>query len=210
MCSSDLICVVTDAPETQRLTAVSADPFTVGAVAGELLSRFLPGGGRIAFFTGWLGTQDHAEKLRGFEASLKSGRASLHLGPVVEAHDDPREGYRRALKLLRANRDLKGIYISTVNSLPVLQAIEQEGRLQQMTIVTTDLFPELVEWVRVGKVAATLYQRPLTQGRLALQALYHYLLDGTCPPPRIAVVPHVVMRSNLKLFLERLPVDSEP
>jgi len=27
---------------------------------------------------------------------------------------------------------------------------------------------------------------------------------------RIAVVPHVVMRSNLKLFLERLPVDSEP
>ncbi len=204
-----VICVVTDAPDTQRLTAVSADPFTVGAVAGELLSRYLPAGGRLAFFTGWLGTQDHAEKLRGFEASLKSGRSAVHLGPVVEAHDDPREGYRRALKLLRANRDLKGIYVSTVNSLPVLQAAEQEGRLQNLTIVTTDLFPELVEWVRAGKVAATLYQRPLTQGRLALQALHQYLLDGTCPPPRIAVAPHVVMRSNLNLFLERLPVDSE-
>ena len=140
---------------------------------------------------------------------MKSGRSPLHLGPVVEAHDDPREGYRRALKLLRANRDLKGIYVSTVNSLPVLQAAEQEGRLQNLTIVTTDLFPELVEWVRAGKVAATLYQRPLTQGRLALQALHQYLLDGTCPPPRIAVAPHVVMRSNLNLFLERLPVDSE-
>src|ERR671931_2710439 len=196
-----VICVVTDAPETQRLTTVSADPFTVGAVAGELLSRFLPAGGRVAFFTGWLGTQDHADKLRGFELSVKAetGR-SVQVGPIVEAHDDPREGYRRALKLLRANRDLKGIYVSTVNSLPVLQAAEQEGRLQNLTIVTTDLFPELVAWIRSGKVAATLYQRPLTQGRLALQALYQYLLNGTCPEPRIAVAPHVVMRSNLNLF----------
>src|ERR671922_1158672 len=57
-----VICVVTDAPDTQRLTTVSADPYTVGAVAGELISRFLPAGGRVAFFTGWLGTQDHADK----------------------------------------------------------------------------------------------------------------------------------------------------
>lgn len=203
-----VICVVTDAPHTQRLTAVSADPFTVGAMAGELLSRYLPGGGRLAFFTGWLGTQDHAEKLRGFEASLKAAPGGAQLGPVVEAHDDPREGYRRALKLLRTHRDLSGMFISTVNSLPVLQAAEQAGRLQNLTIVTTDLFPELVEWIRAGKVSATLYQRPLTQGRLALQALYQYLIDGTCPPPRIAVVPHVVMRSNLSLFLDRLPVES--
>jgi LacI family transcriptional regulator len=200
-----VICVVTDAPDTQRLTTVSADPFTVGAVAGELLSRYLPSGGRVAFFTGWLGTQDHAEKLRGFEASLKAARGRpVRIGPVVEAHDDPREGYRRALKLLTANHDLKGIYVSTVNSLPVLQAAEQEDRLRNLTIVTTDLFPELVEWIRSGRVAATLYQRPLTQGRLALQALYQYLLNGTCPAPRIAVAPHVVMRSNLNLFLERL------
>jgi LacI family transcriptional regulator len=205
-----VICVVTDAPDTERLTAVSADPFTVGAVAGELLSRCLPSDGPVAFFTGWLGTQDHAEKLRGFEDSLKASRRRVRLGPVVEAHDDPREGYRRALKLLRANRDLKGIYVSTVNSLPVLQAAEQEGRLHNLTIVTTDLFPELVEWIRAGKVAATIYQRPLTQGRLALQAIYQYLLDGTCPSPRIAVAPHIVMRSNLKLFLEQLPMDAPP
>ena len=56
-------------------------------------------------------------------------------------------------------------------------------------------------------IAATIYQRPPTQGRLALQAIYRYLLDGTCPPPRGSVTPHIVMRSNLKLFLERLPVD---
>ena len=133
----------------------------------------------------------------------------LELGPVVEAHDDEREGHRRALAVLRAHPDLKGIYVSTVNSLPVLRAAEQEGRLPGLMVVTTDLFPELVERIRAGTVAATVYQRPLSQGRLALQALYQFLLDGTCPPARVQVVPHLVMRSNLDLFLERLPVDLE-
>ena len=58
-------------------------------------------------------------------------------------------------------------------------------------------------------MAATVYQRPLSQGRLALQALYQFLLHGTCPPARVHVVPHLVMRSNLELFLERLPVELE-
>jgi ABC-type sugar transport system substrate-binding protein len=96
-----------------------------------------------------------------------------------------------------------------VNSLPVLRAAEHEGRLSGLTVVTTDLFPDLVEWIRAGKVAATVYQRPVSQGRLALQALYQFLLNGTRPPSRLRVVPHLVMRSNLDLFLERLPVDLE-
>ena len=169
-------------PRVPALTSVSADPFTVGAVAGELLARFVSSGGEVAFFTGWLATQEHADKLRGFASSLNATRPDLAVGPVVEAHDDEREAHRRALDVLRAHPDLKGIYISTVNSLPVLRAAEQEGRLDGLTVVTTDLFPELVSWIRAGKVAATVYQRPLSQGRLALQALYQFLLNGTLPP----------------------------
>ncbi len=204
-----VVCVVTDAPESPRLTSVSADPFTVGAVAGELLARFLATGGEVAFFTGWLAMQDHAEKLRGFAASLEASNSGLAVGPVIEAHDDEREAHRRAVDVLRAHPDLKGIYISTVNSVPVLRAAEQEGRLPGLTVVTTDLFPELVGWIRAGKVAATVYQRPLTQGRLALQALHQFLLNGTRPPARLRAVPYLVMRSNLDLVLERLPVDLE-
>jgi LacI family transcriptional regulator len=196
-------CVVTDAPETPRLTSVSADPFTVGAVAGELLTRFVPQGGPAAFFTGWLSMQDHADKLRGFQSSLEAAGGALKLETTVEAHDDEREAHKRAVNLLKAHPDLKAIYVSTVNSLPVLRAVEELGRAGDLAIVTTDLFPELVSWIRAGTVVATVYQRPISQGRLALQALYQFLADGTCPQPRIKVVPHVVMRSNLDLFLER-------
>ena len=75
-----VVCVVTDAPESPRLTSVSADPFTVGAVAGELLARFVSSGGEVAFFTGWLATQEHADKLRGFASSLQCHQARSRRG----------------------------------------------------------------------------------------------------------------------------------
>jgi LacI family transcriptional regulator len=178
-------------------------------VAGELLSRFLPAGGPVAFFTGWLGTQDHADKLRGFEANLRSGSGGVTLAAVVEAHEEERAGHRRTINLLKAHPGLKGIYVSTVNSLPVLEALRQAGRDHAITIVTTDLFPALVPWLRDGTVAATLYQRPLSQGRQALQALREFLVNKTYPSPRIKVLPHLVMRSNLDVILERLRVDLE-
>jgi len=203
------VCVVTDAPGTDRLASVSADPFTVGAVAGELMARFVPAGGPVAFFTGWLGTQDHADKLRGFESSLSVAGPRFSIAAIVEAHDDERAGHRQAIDLLRAREDLRGIYVSTVNSLPVLEAIKQAGREGSISVVTTDLFPDLAPWIVRGAVAATVYQRPVTQGRLAVQALYQFLLDGTVPAPRLKVVPHVVMRSNLDLVLERLRPDGD-
>jgi LacI family transcriptional regulator len=89
----------------------------------------------------------------------------------------------------------------------VLRAAEQEDRLAGLTVVTTDLFPELVDWIRAGKVAATVYQRPLTQGRVALQALYQFLHHGKKVPEQQRVVPYLVMRSNVDLVLERLKLD---
>ncbi|HUF47653.1 MAG TPA: substrate-binding domain-containing protein, partial [Vicinamibacterales bacterium] len=197
-----VVCVVTDAPRSPRLLSVSADSFTVGAVAGELLGRFLPGGGQVGFFTGWLTTQDHADKLRGFTRSLATINPGLTLGPVVEAHDDEREARRRTREVLRAHPHLRGLYISTSNSLPVLRAAEREGRLAGLTVVATDLFPELVDLIRLGKVAATVYQRPLAQGRIALESLCQFLQNRRPPAPSHRVVPYVVVRSNLDVVLE--------
>lgn len=202
-----VVCVVTDAPGTTRLTSVSADPFTVGALAGELVARFLPGGGKVAFFTGWLATQDHADKLKGFEASVAIVTPDVSIASIVEAHDDAEEAWKRTRDVLRTHPDLAAIYVSTVNSLPVLRALDDAGAGRRVLVVTTDLFPELVPRIRAGQVAATVYQRPVTQGRMALRALQQYLVDGTVPAPRLKVVPQLVMRSNLDRLLERLALD---
>src|SRR5947209_15350033 len=60
-----------------------------------------------------------------------------------------------------------------------------------------------------SRVVATIYQRPEAQGRMAFEALYHFLVEGKCPPPRIKLNPHIVMRSNLELFVDRISRSEE-
>jgi LacI family transcriptional regulator len=95
--------------------------------------------------------------------------------------------------------------VSTVNSIPVLKAIEDAGLAGLATVITSDLFPALGPFIESGRVAATMYQRPSIQGQLAFRALYRFLVDGVRPRPVMRMAPHVVMRSNLKIFMDRLP-----
>ncbi len=203
-----VVCVATDAPGTERLTAVTACPYTNGAIVGELLSRIMRAPAKVLVVTGSLATEDHADKLEGFRSTMQI-RTSLDIARIVEAHDDQKLAYAETRALLAENPEIGGVYVSTANSLPVLQAIEESGFAGKIAVITTDLFPSLVPLIRSGRILATIHQRPLTQGRLAFQALYQFLVEGRCPLPRIRVAPHIVMNSNLDLFLEQFDLETE-
>jgi LacI family transcriptional regulator len=129
----------------------------------------------------------------------------LGIAAVVEAHDHEPEAYEKSRQVLTKAPNIAGVYVSTVNSVPVLRAIEDVGLAGRATVITSDLFPALAPFIESGAVAATMYQRPSIQGQLAFRALYRFLVDGLRPRPVIRMAPHIVMKSNLKLFMERLP-----
>jgi LacI family transcriptional regulator len=198
-----VVCVVTDTPASPRLLAVCAEPFTIGAIAGELLARFIPGRGEVGVVRTRTVGDDHHETLRGFTTSLAAVNPALRLGPIVALHDDEDEAQRQTRAMLLAHPKLRGLYIGTSRALPVLRAAEREHRLAGLSVVATDLCPGLVEWIRAGKVAATVDQRPLTQGHVAIRSLYQFLHNRQGLPATQRIVPDVVMGSNLELVLER-------
>jgi LacI family transcriptional regulator len=205
-----VVCVASDAPRTNRLASISADAATSGSIAAELLGTVLQSEGSVAIITGDLNTFDHGEKLRGFAATLATLAPHLTLMPAIESHESPREAYRVALNLLRRKSGPPtGIYINTANSVPVLRAIDENGMWGRVTLITTDLFSELVPLIESGKILATLYQRPFTQGKLAFETLCRYLVEGVQPEPITRLAPHIILRSNLHLFLGRLPESME-
>lgn len=199
-----VVCIASDAPRTNRLASISADAATSGSIAAELLGMTLPAEGPVAIITGDLNTFDHGEKLRGFAATLATIAPHLPLMPAIESHESPREAYRAAQDLLRRRIKPIGIYINTANSLPVLRAIDEAGLWGKLKIVTTDLFPELIPLLESRKIIATLYQRPYAQGKLAIETLCRYLVEGTQPEAITRLAPHIILHSNLHLFLGRL------
>jgi LacI family transcriptional regulator len=127
--------------------------------------------------------------------------------PAIESHELPADAYRAALDLFKMHPDLGGLYISTANSLPVLRAMEESGCLGKVQVITTDLFPELLPFIEDGKVLASLYQRPFAQGKTAFEMLTRYLTAQVVPKKLTRLTPHIVLRSNLSMFIELLQSD---
>jgi len=198
-----VMCVTTDAPNTGRLGVVSIDTVASGALAADLMGRFLQSKGQIAVTLSDLRITEHAEKYSGFVKTLRSYYPKTQVLAPIEDHDIEPEAYEKCCKLLETHPDLAGIYVTTEASIPVLNAARDAGRLDKLTIITTDLFPALVPQMRSGAISATIYQRPRTQGRMAFRMLHEFLAEGACSSSRVTLAPHLVMRGNLDFFLER-------
>jgi len=203
-----VVCVATDAPSTGRLAVVSIDTMVSGSLAGDLIGRLAGGKGTVAVTLSDLAITEHAEKREAFEATLKRYYPGMSLIETVEEHDIESEAYDKSLRLFKTHPDLAGIYITTEASIPVLEAARDANILERLVIITTDLFPALVDYIRSGSVLATIYQRPYTQGRMAFRVLYEFLMEGSCPSYQVTFSPHLVMRGNLDFFLARQSQES--
>ena len=163
-----VVCVVSDAPDAKKLASVSVNTESSGAIAAELMARFIGGKGRIAVSSGDLRIADHAQKYGAFKSTMASLYPDVEVCPAVENHGLPSEAYDRVLTFLKGHANLSGLYISTgYGAAPVLRAVEDAGLAGRLTVFATSLFEDLVPRIESGTVVGTLYERPYSQGRLA-------------------------------------------
>jgi LacI family transcriptional regulator len=199
-----VVCVATDAANSGRLGIVAVDTLASGSIAADLMGRFLNGRqGSVAITLFDMAITEHAEKYAAFESTLKTFYPNLKLLKPIEDHDVEKEAYRKCRKLFEEHPDLAGIYVTTEASIPVLQAAHDANLLDKLTVITTDLFPDLVPHIRSGAVVATIYQRPRAQGQMALRMLHEFLAEGARRSHQVSLAPHLVMRGNLDFFLRR-------
>lgn len=205
-----VVCVATDASNSGRLGIVAVDTLASGSIAADLMGRFIgPHEKSVAITVFDLAITEHAEKYSAFESTMSSFYPNLQVLKPIDDHDVEKEAYRKCRKLFAEREDLGGIYITTEASVPVLQAASDAGILEHLTIITTDLFPDLVPYIRSGAVVATIYQRPRAQGQMALRMLHEFLAEGGGRRSnQVALAPHLVMRGNLDFFLRRQSQES--
>jgi LacI family transcriptional regulator len=205
-----VVFVATDAPGTGRISVVSIDTMASGSLAADLMGRLVQGKGTVAVTLFDADITEHAEKFDAFKSTMQSLYPAIRVHDPIEDHDLDEVAYEQCRKLIAGNPDLVGMYVTTENSTPVINAVRDAGLIGKLTIVTTDLFPALVKEIRSGTVTATIYQRPRTQGRMAFRVLHEFLIEGGDPAQNVTFAPHLVMRGNLEFFLQRVSVDSRP
>ncbi len=199
-----VVCVATDAPNSGRLGIVAVDTLASGSISADLMGRFVgQREGSIAITVFDMAITEHAEKCAAFENTLRSFYPNLHLLKPIEDHDVESEAYGKCRKLFEKCPDLAGVYVTTEASIPVIKAACDANLQGRLTVITTDLFSDLVPHIRSSAVAATIYQRPRAQGQMAFRMLHEFLAEGVSRSHQVALAPHLVMRGNLDFFLQR-------
>jgi LacI family transcriptional regulator len=197
-----VVCTTTDAPHSHRSSVVGVDPSLSGKLAAELIAKFLPPNSQAAVVTGMLSTEEHRAKAEGFRAGFEANCPGGSVVAVLEAHESEEESHRKTHALLDQQPALAGIYVSTVNCLPVCRALQERKLGGKLRLITTDLFSQMIPYLKNGTIAASIYQDPYLQGQTAVRILVDHLTIGADIPPTRYLNPGIVLRSNLSLFRE--------
>lgn len=197
-----VICVGSDAPQSRRSAVVSLDSDVAGRMAAELLGRFLPSSSQVAVVTGMLQTDDHRRKVEGFSKLFQQICPGGRVMQIIEHHDDEEEAFEKCRRMLQENNAISGLYVTTANCMPVCRAVTTLNLAQKVTLIASDLFLELVPYFDMGVIAASIYARPFSQGRLALRLIMEHIIHGYPLRPQHHIAPQVVTRASMHLFRE--------
>jgi LacI family transcriptional regulator len=197
-----VVCVSTDAPESRRSTIVCVEPWLNGHLAGELMGKFVPPNSKVAVVAGMLTALDHRKKTDGFSDAFPRHCPGGEIVGIIEGHEDEDESFQKTFDLLGREPLLAGIYVNTVNCLPVCRALGARHLAGKVKLITTDLFAEMAPYFQKGTISASIYQQPYRQGQIAVRLMADHLTGKTSFPSTVHLSPGVVMSSNLQLFRE--------
>jgi len=197
-----VICVATDAPASRRSTIICVEPELNGQLAGELMGKLVPPESQVAIVTGMLRTKDHLKKTQGFCETFPQFCRGGKVVEVLEGHEDEEETFQKCFEFLGNAKSLAGLYVSTVNCLPVCRALSARALCGKVKLITTDLFNEMVPYFKNGTIAGSIHQRPYVQGQTAVRLLIDHIVNRHPLPTTHYLSPHIVMTSNLGLFRE--------
>ncbi len=203
-----VVCVSTDAPDSKRSSIVCVEPWTNGSLAGELMGKLVQPGAKVAIIAGMLTAEDHRKKADGFTDAFPKHCAGGKIIRVIEGHEVEEESFQKTSELLRRVPTLAGIYVNTVNCLPVCRALAERGLAGKVKLITTDLFAEMSSHLQKGTITASIYQHPHRQGQTAVRMMSDHLTNKSAFPPKVHLAPGVVMSSNLHLFREMRQADT--
>ena len=162
-----LILIVLDPTHHNAKCHVQADTLMKWKMAGSMLSLVCADAENIAVFIGRLGEPYLNEYLTGLKDTLEQKNSRMI--DVYDTKDSAQEAQRFAEEIVQSGRHYDGIFFASANSVPAIEVF-REHRYSPV-IVASDVFPKMSDYIREGTVAATVYQNPEKQARLAVMQM---------------------------------------
>ena len=185
------------------ISSITVDGGLTGRLAADFLFCARGQALQAAVFTGSLKTPVHKAKAEAFCQRIRENGGQLLA--LCQTEDDPEETLRAFDALLQSHRELNAVYVSTATSEPICRVLQERGLSGRITLVGTDLFDVLTDYMKQGVMQATVNQNQEEVGRQAVRTAWEYLQKtssyGTTdwlPEPSILVKPQLLLKANIE------------
>jgi simple sugar transport system substrate-binding protein len=164
--------------ELGALAHVGQTEYEAGWGAGERMAR---AGVRLALCVNQeVGNLALDLRCDGFRDALQEEGGRVRVVAVELA--DPEGTRERVAAALRSDEEVDGLLtLATIAAEPALQALEETGRSEAVTVATFDLSPDVLSAVADGRMAFAIDQQQYLQGYLPVVFLTKYLETGAMP-----------------------------
>lgn len=200
---TNLITSDSDAPNSNRLCYIGTDNHAAGVMAGELVKKSLPQGGKIMFFVGSADAQNAHDRITGVEDALKGSNIQV-IGTRTDDSDHAR-AKQNAADAITSNTDLAGMVgIWSYNGPAIYSAVKSAGKQGKIQIIAFDQEDDTMTGIKDGTIAGTVVQQPYQFGYQSV-VLLDQLSKGNksgIPANKLIIVPtQVINKANIDAYL---------
>jgi ABC-type sugar transport system substrate-binding protein len=137
----------------------------VDTVAGET-----GGAGKVGILTSTLQAPNQSQWARRMKQYRSERYPRIELLPEIESQENSKIGIDRARGMIQAHPDLKGIIALTSIATPAsAEAVEQEGKKGQISVVGLSTPTEMKKYVNGSTVKTVILWKPVDLGYLTVQ-----------------------------------------
>lgn len=170
-----------DLEGTKRICFVGQDGRKSGRTAAGLIGEIIPEGGKVAVISGHSSNPSLNDRVKGFQQEMKHSFPNIHVLGIRYSYDDNWVAKKIADELMHENPDLDGIYVTAHGEEGVCAALEESGQYQRIKLISHDLVPLNMEYLKKGIINFLIGQDAYLQGHEPIMILFHMFFDGIQP-----------------------------
>lgn len=204
---TNIICVDSDCPKSDRLMYIGTDNFKAGKKLGEQIVALLPRGGKMAVFVGTFSADNARQRLAG----IKSVIAGHHIDIVASKEDNKDPTKARSNPEDVINNAGLGVNLLcglwSYNGGAIAKAIESSGKKGKIIEVCFDDDEDTLKAIEEGVISCTVVQKPYQFGYEASKWMHDLATKGQSILPANPIRDlgvEVIDASNVQAYHEKI------
>jgi ribose transport system substrate-binding protein len=166
-----VVTIDTDAPESDRAVYVGTDNYYSGFLAGKALLNDTTGEQKVAIITGRHDAPHQKLRVQGFKDAVAT-EPRIEIIAVEESNITKLGAVEAAHRILQLYPNTTAFYgTSALDGIGIAQVVKKQQAENDQYIISFDILPETLEYIKEGTIEATVVQFPYQMGYEAVEKM---------------------------------------